>query len=136
MNATATGMNGMKQMHHKMMNHMTFSWGKNSESLNSYILNLASIFMLSMLVESLSHTRLIHSGMNNVAAGLLQTLMYGVRIGLAYLVMLAVMSFNIGILLAAVAGYSVGFLIFGSRLFDKSETAAYQKPTDLPPLNC
>ncbi|KAL6974994.1 hypothetical protein U1Q18_041762 [Sarracenia purpurea var. burkii] len=121
---------------------MTFFWGKNrslssSDNLDSYILDLVWVFLLSMLVECLSHTRLISSaGFNDVAAGLLQTLMYGARIGVAYLVMLAVMSFNVGALIAAVAGYSVGFLVFGSRVFRKPETAMYGKPTDLPPLSC
>ena len=120
-----------------MVTHMTFFWGKNStETLYSYMVDLISVFMLSMLVECLSHTGFIHSSMNDIVAGLLQTLMYGVRIGLAYLVMLSVMSFNVGILIVAVAGYSVGFLIFGSRVFDKSRTGMYKIPADLPPLNC
>ncbi|KAJ0091702.1 hypothetical protein Patl1_14570 [Pistacia atlantica] len=54
-----------------------------------------------------------------VTAGLLQTLMYAIRVALAYLLMLAVMSFNIGVLVAAVGGYSVGFLVFGSQVFRK-----------------
>ncbi|XP_052178922.1 copper transporter 1-like [Diospyros lotus] len=117
----------MKQM------DMAFSWGKNTESQSSYIVELVSVFLLSILVESLSHTRFISSMTSRVGAGLLQTLMYGVRMALAYLVMLAVMSFNVGVLLVAVAGYSVGFFIFGSRVFEKLE---YGKPSDLPPLNC
>ncbi|KAA8543809.1 hypothetical protein F0562_022014 [Nyssa sinensis] len=117
----------------KMMMHPTFFWGKSTGSFSSYVLDLIAVFVLSMLVEWLSHVRLIHTSKSNVNAGLLQTLMYGIRMGLAYLVMLAVMSFNLGILLAAVAGYSVGFLIFGSRVFDKSP---YENPSDLPPLNC
>ncbi|KAI8523697.1 hypothetical protein RHMOL_Rhmol13G0092700 [Rhododendron molle] len=126
-------------VHQKMMNpHMTFIWGKNSrESLISYLVDLISVFLLSLLVECLSHTRFINAITNDVVAGLMQTVMYGVRIGLAYLVMLLVMSCNVGILLAAVAGFSAGFLVFGSRFFRASETiGAYQKSTDLPPLNC
>ncbi|KAH7838998.1 hypothetical protein Vadar_033552 [Vaccinium darrowii] len=132
---SGSGMN----MHQKMMNSpMTFSWGKKStESLTSYLLDLGSVFLLSMLVECLSHTRFINSIANDVVAGLLQSVLYGVRIGLAYLVMLLVMSCNVGIFLAAVAGFSAGFLLFGSRVFRKSETVGmYQKSTDLPPLNC
>ncbi|XP_058198327.1 copper transporter 1-like [Rhododendron vialii] len=126
-------------MHQKMMNsHMTFTWGKNSkESLISYLIDLISVFLLSLLVECLSHTRFINAVTNDIVAGLMQTVLYGVRIGLAYLVMLLVMSCNVGILLAAVAGFSAGFLLFGSRVFRTSETiGVYQKPTDLPPLNC
>ncbi|KAL6974995.1 hypothetical protein U1Q18_041763 [Sarracenia purpurea var. burkii] len=79
---------------------MTFFWGKNrssssSDNLDSYILDLVWVFLLSMLVECLSHTCLISSaGINDVAVGLFQTLMYGARIGVVYLVMLAIMSFN------------------------------------------
>ncbi|KAF7119720.1 hypothetical protein RHSIM_Rhsim13G0075800 [Rhododendron simsii] len=100
-------------MHQKMMNsHMTFIWGKNGkESLISYLIDLISVFLLSLLVECLSHTRFINAVTNDVVAGLMQTVMYGVRIGLAYLVMLLVMSCNVGILLAAVAGFSAGFLV-------------------------
>lgn len=112
---------------------MTFVWGRNSESLEMYVLNLVSVFVLSLLVEWLSHTRFVSSEMDNVVAGFVQTTLYGARILMAYLVMLAVMSFNVGVLLVAVAGYTVGFLVFGSRVFDRSE---YHKASDLPPLNC
>ncbi|XAR60667.1 hypothetical protein NMG60_11034131 [Bertholletia excelsa] len=119
---------------------MGFFWGKNTETEGhgKYVLELAAVFVAAVLVESLSHSRLVgSSGMGRVAVGLLQTLMYGARMALAYVVMLAVMSFNVGVFLVAVAGYSAGYLIFGSGVFDKPEAkAAYQKPTDLPPLNC
>ncbi|KAK9279215.1 hypothetical protein L1049_012893 [Liquidambar formosana] len=138
---------GMSEMHmdQKMMTHLTFLWGKSTEiifagwpgqSFNMYVSSLIFVFALSFLVEWLSHTRLIKPGMNHIAAGLIQTVMYGFRVGLAYLVMLAVMSFNVGVLLAAVAGFTAGFLLFGSRAFMKSEMTPYEKPTDLPPLNC
>ncbi|KAL7083651.1 hypothetical protein ACP275_14G176400 [Erythranthe tilingii] len=72
----------------------------------------------------------------SAAVGLIQAILYAVRIGLAYLVMLAVMSFNGGVFLAAVGGYGVGFFFFGSRAFDKRTFVPSVKNTDLPPMNC
>ncbi|RVW56618.1 Copper transporter 1 [Vitis vinifera] len=143
MNRTAMG--DMK-MNKTMMTHMTFFWGTSTEiffsgwpgqSSGMYAVALALVFGLSMLVEWLSHTRFIKSTTNKLVAGLLQTAMYGLRVGLAYLVMLAVMSFNVGVFLAAIAGYTTGFLLFGSRVFrDSSDMLPYEKASDLPPLNC
>ncbi|KAL8027122.1 hypothetical protein ABFS82_14G071700 [Erythranthe guttata] len=90
------------------------------ENLGLYLVDLVMVFILSMIVEWLSHTARflsISSNTNNVRVGLLQTGLYGVRMAMAYLVMLSVMSFNAGILFAAVAGYTVGFLIFGRIIF-------------------
>ncbi|EOY33887.1 Copper transporter, putative [Theobroma cacao] len=127
------------------MGQMTFFWGKNTEdifpgwpgrSLCSYFLGLIWVFLLSLMVERLSHTRFIKPGSNHVTAGLLQTVMYAIRVALAYLVMLAVMSFNVGVFVASVAGYAVGFLVYGSRVFRKSEFGPFEEPSDIPPLNC
>jgi copper transporter 1 len=89
------------------------------QSFNSYILALISV-LVGFVVESLSHTKLINSIADNITAGLVQTAMHAIRVGLAYLLMLAVMSFDVGVLLAAVAGCTVGFFIFGSRVFVNS----------------
>ncbi|KAM6578106.1 hypothetical protein CsatB_029943 [Cannabis sativa] len=90
-----------------------------------------------MVIEWISQARLIKSIINDnvVKAGVLQTFMYGFRVGLAYLVMLSVMSFNIGIIIAAIAGYSLGFLVFDRRMFWGS-MIVYDGPPDLPPLIC
>ncbi|XP_058109379.1 copper transporter 6-like [Magnolia sinica] len=129
---------------HHMMMHMTFFWGKNAEILFSgwpgtklgmYILALIVVFVFSVLVEWLSHCRLIKPGRAHVVAGIMQTVLHAARVGLAYLVMLAVMSFNGGVLIAAIAGHSLGFLLFGSRLFHRS-TVAEAPPSDLPPMKC
>ncbi|KAH9701502.1 Copper transporter 1 [Citrus sinensis] len=130
-------------MHHHNMMHMTFFWGKNSEILFSgwpgtrsgmYALALIVVFVLAVLVEWLSHCKLMKPDANHVAAGLIQTLLHAIRVGLAFLVMLALMSFNGGVFLVAVAGHTFGFFIFGSRVFNKSSPPP--KTSDLPPMSC
>ncbi|CAI0540367.1 unnamed protein product [Linum tenue] len=132
------------------MMHMTFYWGKDALILFSgwpgtrtemYVLALVFVFLLAFLVEWLSGCRLIRKD-----AG--RTAMHGVRAGLAYMVMLAVMSFNGGVFLAAVAGHAVGFLVFGSRVFKKDDDGvgldggdyrhrrAGGLRSDLPPISC
>ncbi|EOY33889.1 Copper transporter, putative [Theobroma cacao] len=142
--------NGTSGMHHHgmmMMMHMTFFWGKNAEILFPgwpgsrawmYGLALILIFVLAFLVEWLSHSNhLIKRGSSNVSAGLLQTFLHAIRVALAYLVMLAVMSFNVGVFLMAVAGHTLGFLLFGSTMFKKNtEVLSYEKTSDLPPMSC
>jgi len=131
---------------HHMMMHMTFFWGKNAEILFSgwpgynnigmYVFALFVVFLLAFFVEWLSHSNYIKESANHVTAGLIQTALYGIRIGLAYLVMLSVMSFNGGIFLAAISGHTLGFLVFGSRVFKKSPLTAYAKASDLPSMPC
>ncbi|KAK4791066.1 hypothetical protein SAY86_031479 [Trapa natans] len=125
---------------------MVFSWAKGDTEfffldwsggygLLSYSLSLRLVFLLSTFVEWLSHARLVKPGVKNVTAGILQVAMYAVRTAAAYLAMLAVMSFDGGVLLSAVCGHSLGFLIFGSQMFGKYKVEEYQDQSDLPPLN-
>ncbi|KAB2038409.1 hypothetical protein ERO13_D03G121000v2 [Gossypium hirsutum] len=139
---------GMTMMNHrKMMMHMTFFWGSNTQILFSgwpgtrtgmYVLALIAVFMLAFMVEGISHSRLTKSGsIHHVTAGLVQTLLHALRVGLAYFVMLAIMSFNGGVFLAAVAGHSLGFFLFGSRVFNKNPTTVpAAKTSDLTPMSC
>ncbi|KAL1208474.1 Copper transporter 3 [Cardamine amara subsp. amara] len=116
-------------LHHRRhggMMHMTFFWGKNTEvlfdgwpgtSLKMYWACLAAIFLLSAASEWLCRCGFMKEGPASFGGGLVQTVVYTVRAGLSYLVMLAVMSFNGGVFLAAMAGFGLGFMIFGSRVF-------------------
>ncbi|XP_010443677.1 PREDICTED: copper transporter 3 [Camelina sativa] len=115
-----------RRRHHGGMMHMTFFWGKNTEvlfdgwpgtNLKMYWACLAAIFALSAVSEWLSRCGFMKSGPACFGGGLVQTVVYTVRAGLSYLVMLAVMSFNGGVFLAAMAGFGLGFMIFGSRAF-------------------
>ncbi|KAK8492931.1 hypothetical protein V6N13_094510 [Hibiscus sabdariffa] len=145
---TSQSTNATSGMHHHKMMHMTFFWGNNAEILFSrwpgrhgagmYALALMFIFVLAFLVEWLLHCRLIKPGSSdNVSAGVKQTMLYAIRAGLAYLVMLAVMSFNGGVFLIAVAGHTLGFLLFGSRVFEKKTQVRFDGKTfDLPPMSC
>ncbi|CAN0854542.1 Copper transporter 1 [Linum grandiflorum] len=135
----------------RMMMHMTFYWGSEALVLfkgwpgtrpGMYALSLMVVFALAFLVEWISGSRLIGKDTGRVAAGLIRTAMHAVRVGVAYMVMLAVMSFNVGVFLAAVAGHGLGFLVFGSKVFDKDEAEAvgYRRESedrrDLPPMSC
>ncbi|KAK4408591.1 Copper transporter 1 [Sesamum angolense] len=150
--APAPPSNATMMMHHRhMMMHMTFFWGKNAEilfdgwpgsdHLGMYVLALTVVFFLAFIVEWLSNCSILRGSSSPsqrsaaAAVGMLQTLLYAVRIGLAYLVMLAVMSFNAGVFLVAIAGHSIGFFLFGSRAFNK-QAIAPGKTSDLPPMNC
>ncbi|KAI6671054.1 hypothetical protein NL676_005939 [Syzygium grande] len=62
-------------------------------------------------------------------------LMHATRTRHAYLLMLALMSFNVGVLIVAILGHGVGFFFFGSRAFKKTPPPG-KVSTDLPPMNC
>ncbi|KAF7805414.1 copper transporter 6-like [Senna tora] len=149
MHASSSSMNGTgggMGMGHKMMMHMTFFWGTKVEilfhgwpadSTAMYALALFVIFVMAFLVECLSQSRFLinKAGSNHFLAALVQTATHAIRVGLAYLLMLALMSFNAGVFLVAVAGHAFGFFCFASSAFHKQE---YQKGFNnlAPPLSC
>lgn len=107
--------------------HAAFFWGHQAQVLfrdwpgdragvGMYVLCLLIVLTLAALVEALSAaSRGVSS--RRPASVLAISGLHTVKMGLAYLVMLAVMSFNVGVLLAAVAGHGIGFLLARSAVF-------------------
>ncbi|WOG92561.1 hypothetical protein DCAR_0311833 [Daucus carota subsp. sativus] len=109
-------------VHHHTLAHTAFYWGKNAvflfsgwpgKSSGMYALALVVVFMLAVLVEFFTHVKLVPASSNRVAKGFFQTGIYGLRVGLAYMVMLSVISYNVGVFIAAMIGHAAGFAIFG-----------------------
>lgn len=80
-------------------------------SLGMYLVALLFVFLLAVAVEFLSTLPPVKPGSNHVIGALRHSVVYSLRMGLAYLVMLSVMSFNLGVFVAAVVGHGVGFFM-------------------------
>lgn len=112
--------------HHLL--HLSFYWGRDTlflfpnwpgNSRGMYGLGLIFVFALAILVEFFSNLKLVKPGSNRAAAVFFQAGIQAVRAGFAYMVMLAVMSYNGGVFIAAILGHAVGYVIFGSPIFKK-----------------
>ncbi|KAK4724973.1 hypothetical protein R3W88_027752 [Solanum pinnatisectum] len=108
--------------------HLSFYWGRNTlflfpnwpgNSRGMYGLGLIFVFVLAILVEFFSNLKLVKPGSNRAAAVFFQAGVQAVRAGFAYMVMLAVMSYNGGVFIAAILGHAVGYVVFGSPIFKK-----------------
>lgn len=111
----------------KDMTMQNFYWGKDviilfqgwpGHNLAMYILALAFVFLLSAATEVLSIPQVVKSSGSSPMISLsIQATVYAVKMGLAYMVMLSVMSYNLGIFIVAVAGHGLGFLFVKIRAF-------------------
>ena len=128
---------GSMNSNNTMMNmimQMSFYWGKDAtilfhgwpdNKLGMYVLAFFFVFLLAFAIEVLSILPDVkRTSTNPMLGALTQTIIYTFRMGFAYLVMLSVMSFNLGIFIAALAGHFVGFFLV------KSRALAVPKPTE------
>ncbi|KAK9055498.1 hypothetical protein SSX86_026581 [Deinandra increscens subsp. villosa] len=121
-----------------MVMHMTFFWSKHvvmlfngwpNGELGMYILALAIVFFLAVMVEFLSVLPSAKPGSCPVIGGLVHALFYGLRMALVYLLMLCVMSYNVGVFVFVVAGHGIGCFLVKYRVISKA--AASKSRTDL-----
>ncbi|KAF8028995.1 hypothetical protein BT93_E1617 [Corymbia citriodora subsp. variegata] len=120
-------------MNTNIIMRMSFYWGKDAIILFSgwpelrlgmYVLALFLVFLLALTVQVFSVSPDVKIGMNPIVGGATQASVYGLKMALAYTVMLSVMSFNVGVFFAAVIGYAFGFFLVKSRALAIANKAA------------
>ncbi|KAL3753727.1 hypothetical protein ACJRO7_001034 [Eucalyptus globulus] len=133
MSMSNSSSNGYDGMNMKMMMHMSFYWGKDAiilfsgwpeQRLGMYVLALFFIFVLALAVEVLSVSPNIRTSTNPIVGTTMQAAIYGLKMALAYMVMLSLMSFNVGVFIVAVIGHAFGFFLVKSQALAAANKAA------------
>ncbi|EXB53359.1 Copper transporter 1 [Morus notabilis] len=123
-NMSGMGSGDLSNTTRKMIMHSSLYWGKDAiivfpnwpnEDIGMYILAFFFVFLLAVASEVLSISPTVRGGTSPTKAGAVQAGVYAFHIGFTYLIMLSVMSFNVGIFLAAVAGHTLGFFLVKAR---------------------
>ncbi|KAI3801333.1 hypothetical protein L1987_29437 [Smallanthus sonchifolius] len=118
-----------------MVMHMTFFWSKDvvmlfngwpNGELGMYILALAVVFFLAIMVEFLSVIPAVKPESNPIIGGLIHALFYGFRIAVVYLLMLCVMSYNVGVFVFVLAGHVIGCFLVKYRVISKAASISQQ----------
>ncbi|KAL4339746.1 hypothetical protein GQ457_08G012740 [Hibiscus cannabinus] len=104
---------------------MSFYWGKDVTVLFSgwpesksgmYVVALFFVLFLGAAVEILTMLpAAVKPGTKPVIGAFIQTSVHAVRMCFAYMVMLSIMSYNVGIFIAAIAGHGLGFFVVKFR---------------------
>lgn len=119
-----------------MVMHVTFFWSKDFDmlfngwpngELGMYILALAFVLFLAVIDEFLSIFPVDKLGNSPFVGGLIHALFYGLRMALVYLLMLCVMSYNVGVFVFVVVGHIIGCFLVKYRAISK---AALNSRTD------
>ncbi|XVE76465.1 hypothetical protein DITRI_Ditri12bG0175300 [Diplodiscus trichospermus] len=134
-NSGSMSNDGMKSMDM----HMSFYWGKHvtvlfsgwpDSSSGMYVLALFFVLLLGAAIEVLSMLPAVKLGTRPVVGALTQAAVYTIRMCFAYMVMLSVMSYNLGIFIAAIAGHAIGFFIIKFRALAKES----EQPDGIPKI--
>ncbi|KAI3443063.1 Copper transporter [Psidium guajava] len=129
-NSSSSGYHGMNR---KMMMHTSFYLGKDAiilfsgwpeQRLGMYVLALFFVFLMALAVEVLSISPDVKTGTNPIVGGAMQAAIYGLKMALAYMVMLSIMSFNVGVFIVAVIGHAFGSFLVKSRALATANKAA------------
>ncbi|XP_049406401.1 copper transporter 1-like [Solanum stenotomum] len=120
-----------------MVMQMNFYWGKDvtilikgwpNNNLGMYILSLFFVFFMAFRVETMSMGPIM---INKRPIGIIQPgIYYTLRMVLVYFVMLAVMSFNIGIFIVAILGHGLGYVVVKYRELVAAEMTTDSNGTD------
>lgn len=109
----------------KIAMHMSFYWGKDVITIlfvgwpegnaGMYALAFLFVLLLGVTVEVLSVLATAKFGTNPKLGALIQAFVHTIRMAFAYMAMLAVMSYNLGIFIAALAGHGIGMFLVRAR---------------------
>ncbi|KAI3782586.1 hypothetical protein L2E82_12637 [Cichorium intybus] len=120
-----------------MVMHMTFFWSKDvvmlingwpNGKLGMYILALAFVLVITVVVEFLSVFPVVNQGSSPFVGGLIHASFYGLRMALVYLIMLCVMSYNVGVFVFVVAGHVIGCFLVKYRMISRAASKSRTDP--------